>query len=102
MINISLFRDDWIETALTGLRRERTFCNNADSEILKLIIGRREEDLRMYNSLFEKEREDKMALQNLIIEEKKMIEEIKQLLRRHSSSTEVPPRRTSARRNGNM
>ena len=80
LINISLFRSDWIEVAGIGLRRERVFCNDKDSDILKLIIGRRARDLEMYRNLSrKKELELNLELKKLIEDETIMIEEIKKL-----------------------
>jgi len=105
LINISFFRSDWIETAKTGLRRERAFCEGASTENLKLIIGRRERDLGMYKILHEKELEHNLVLQKLIEEEAIMIQEIRALQgkskRKADGSTQVAEKRRSERRKGN-
>lgn len=79
LINISMFRSDWIESTTTGLRRERKFCDRTSGGILELIIGRRERDLGMYKELLENQPQSNQKLQDLIEEETKMIGELRKI-----------------------
>lgn len=80
LINISLFRSDWIEIADIGLRHEWIFCHDKDVEILNLITDRRVRDLEIYKNLsHQKELKLNMELKTLIEDETFMIEEIKKL-----------------------